>query len=477
MKKSLYQIALAAFLLPILARGLFYYRGIAARPEISTPDYAALQAAPAPLKTPAAENKNRESTRGTVLFDATHGNQFTATEVAALSEAIAAHGGAVEFLSDSSALEYKLKYASAFVVVSPSVTFYNEETRLIKDFTAQGGRLLVFTDATRGSVYENYISGVTKYYSDATPANSLLTAFDITVNDDYLYDLERHDSNFRNVLFDQFGKAELVFGMKQAAFYGAHSLTTFSGTLLLQSAETTRSSIDDAHHPQSGGAILSADGNALALGDFTFLSSPYDNMADNAVFIKNIADFALNGKRNVSLKNFPFVFQSPEAQVYLASDVTLSTEVIGALSGAQSAFAANGIALTLTDKIPTNGDVLVLATFTPNEEIAPYLQPFDITLDDSELIQIPKLGDLGRYGSGLLLFQKSETGNTLLLLANSPEDLVSFVGVVASGSLDACVLQGDLGVCSVGYGGEYNQGGGATPEPALTPAPEVTPQG
>jgi len=477
MKKSLYQIALAAFLLPILARGIFYYRGFAARPSISTPDYAALQIAPAPLKTPAAEAKNNAAMEGIILFDETHGNQFTPSEISALTEAIAARGGAVEFLTDSSSLEYKLKYARAFVVVSPSAPFYDAETRLIQNFTAQGGRLLVFTDATRGSVYEDYISGIPKYYSDAPAANTLLTAFDISVNDDYLYDLQHNDSNFRNVLFDEFAKAELVFGIKQAAFYGAHSLATTSGTLLLQSAESTRSSIDDEHHPQSGGAALSADGNTLALGDLTFLSSPYNKMADNAALIQNIADFTLNGERHISLKNFPFVFEKPEAQVYLASDVTFSTEVIGALGEAQSAFAADGIALTVGDKIPNEGNAIILATFDQNDEIAPYLKPFEVTLDGGEFFKISKFGSVGRYGSGLLLLQQSKTGNTLLMLANSSEDLVAFIGVIASGSLDACVLQENFGVCSVGYGGEYGQSEEATPEPVLDSTADATPQG
>lgn len=67
MKKNMLWIALAALIIPALARGLFYYRGVPQRPEISTPDYQALTVSQPPLETPEI-NEDIKQTSGSVLF-------------------------------------------------------------------------------------------------------------------------------------------------------------------------------------------------------------------------------------------------------------------------------------------------------------------------------------------------------------------------------------------------------------------------
>ncbi len=468
MKKYMLWIALTAFLLPIIARGLWFYRGIPTREPIATPDYASLSPKPAPFETPNGEDKNIKQTKGIVLLDAAHGNQYQQHELLSLREAIELRGGSVEVVSDTASLATRLKYASAYVVVAPSLAFTTDETRLIQSFTQRGGRLIVFTDATRGLVYSDFFTGSIINYSDAVAANSLLAGFGITVNNDYLYDVKTNDSNFRNVVFEEFAKNELTFGLKKVIFYGAHSLETNSGNILLKSAATTLSSIDDAHHPQTGAAALSADGSALALGDFTFLTSPYHNAADNADLIDNIADFALGGARKITLQNFPFVFAGSEVKVYATEDVILTAEAVDAISGVQTALNAMNISLTLAKEAPREGNLLILGKLAYNKEMEDYLVNFGIELDENEkFIEIPKLGKMGRYGNGLLLFEKGKTGNRLILLADTDSDLVSLLDVVASGALSNCLLQDNIGICSVSYGGSYESE--PTPEPILEP--------
>ncbi|NJN79680.1 MAG: hypothetical protein HC797_03955 [Anaerolineales bacterium] len=50
MKKGYFYIALAALLLPILVRAFWFYRGVANRPEISTPDFSSFTAPEPPIK-------------------------------------------------------------------------------------------------------------------------------------------------------------------------------------------------------------------------------------------------------------------------------------------------------------------------------------------------------------------------------------------------------------------------------------------
>ena len=205
MKKNLIWIALGAFLFPILVRGLWFYHGISTRPEIATPQYAALTIPPLPLETP-VEEKDIKQVGGTVVVDSTHTNQFQPAEILSLKQAVENRGGKVEFLTDSSLLENQLKYASAYVVLSPSTAFTAGEINLVESFVGRGGRLVVFTDATRGMVFSDFFTGSTTVYPDTYAANPLLERFGITVNNDYLYDLQENEGNFRNVFFDEFGK-------------------------------------------------------------------------------------------------------------------------------------------------------------------------------------------------------------------------------------------------------------------------------
>ncbi len=485
MKKNMLWIALAALIIPALARGFWFYRGVPQRAEIATPDYQALSISQPPLETPdPAGDKNIKQTSGVVLFDLAHANQYQTSEVQSLNEAIEKRGGKVETITDAASLEYKLKYASAYIVISPSIAFTADETRIARAFVERGGRLLVFADATRGVVYYDYFNGTLINYSDASAVNPLLSPFGITVNNDYLYNVKEHEGNFRNVFFGDFGKDELTFGLKQVAFYGTHSIKSPSGLILLRGTESTLSSVDDAYDPAEGGAALSENGNVLAFGDFTFLTSPYQNAADNATLIANIADFTLGGKQTITLASFPYIFTQSVVRVYPSSEVQLTAEMISAISGLQTALQYVNASIEIVNEAPRDGDTLVLGTFTPSDDLLNFTDPFNIKLDEfSEIITVKNFGDIGRSGNGLLLFEKNKKGNTLTLLADTPEDLISLLDTITSGSLYGCVLQGDIGICSVGFGGSFSEDTGegtATPEPAsgeATPAPTETPAG
>ena len=481
MKKYMFWIiALAALTIPILARGLSYYHGVPQRPEIATPDYQALTISQIPLETPAMDEKIKQ-TSGVVLFDLIHANQYQTPEIQSLKEAIEKRGGQVQSLTDITLLENKLKYSSAYVVISPTTPFTTDELRIAQNYVKRGGRLLVFTDATRGIISYDYNTGSTINSPDVSLVNPLISPFGITVNDDYLYNVEEHEGNFRNVFFGDFGKNELTFGLKQVALYGTHSVKSPSGLILLRGTESTLSSVGDTHDPAEGGAALSENGNVLAFGDFSFLISPYQNAADNATLIGNIADFTLSGKQTVTLASFPYIFTQSNVQIYPSSEVQLTAEIIAAISALQVSLGSMGTSIEIVNEAPRNGDTLVLGTFTPSDDLAKFTDPFNIEFD--ETIAVKNFGEIGRTGNGLLLFEKNKNGNTLTLLADTPEDLISLLNTVTSGSLTGCVLQGDIGICSVGYGGSFSEDTGegtATAEPAsgeATPEPTKTPEG
>jgi hypothetical protein len=477
MKKYMLWISLAALIIPGLARELWFYRGIPTRPKISTPDYQALTISQPPLETPVAETDLKQ-TNGVVLFDFAHANQYQPSEVQSLREAIEKRGGQVEIVSDAASLEYKLKYASAYTIISPSTSFTADETRVISAFILRGGRLLVFTDATHGVVSTDYNSGAVTALPDANIVNPLLAPFGITVNNDYLYNVKDHEGNFRNVFFDRFGKSELTFGLKKIALYGTHSIKSTSGLILLRGTDGTLSSIDDGQDPATGGAALSRDGNVLVLGDITFLSSPYQIVLDNSTLIGNIADYSLGGRQSPTFDNFPYIFTAPELQVYLTSKIQLTADTISAISGLQSSLKMINMSVKLVTEAPQTGDAIILGTFTPTDDLSKFTDPFNIKFDDtSETIGVKGIGNIGRTGSGLLLFDKNPKGNKLTLLADTQDNLITLLNTVASGSLDGCILQDDIGVCGVGYGSSFSANIGSsvgTSEPtknSATPTP------
>lgn len=465
MKREYVYIALAALLLPILMRALWFYRGAVERPEIATPDFASFTIPEAPV----GENANNEEVErigGVVIIDQTHGNQFNMAEITAFTSAIQQRGGKIETLNDSFSLEFQLKYANAFISISPTLPFTALETQTLQNFAERGGRILVFTDANRNLITIDFVSGNPIALGDANAANSLLKVFDITVNNDYLYNTQENEGNFRNVLFDEFGKNELTFGLQEIALYGAHSVESASGLILLASSESTRSSINDAHNPNQGGAALSADGNVAAFGDFTFLSSPYSAYTDNTTFISNLADFALTGNQTVTLQNFPYLFKEKTVNIYIAPDLNKNTDLITALSGLQSAMRLLNIEMRFVDEIPSSGDSIIIGTFSLDENTQEIVNRFDIEFNGA--IQTVEFGEVSASGMGLLLFEATHQGNRLVILAGSEDDVIALMGLVSGGSLNSCLTSDNVAVCSVGFGNDF--GGGFFEE---TPAEEI----
>jgi hypothetical protein len=295
------------------------------------------------------------------------------------------------------------------------------------------------------------------------------------VNGDYLYDLSENEGNFRNVFFHEFGKDELTFGLKRVALYGTHSVKSDDGTVLFLGAESTLSSTSDAHDSNEGGAAISQNGNVLAFGDFTFLTHPYNKVADNASLISNIADFLLGGDQTTALESFPYVFNGSTVQVLPATDVQMTAEMISALSRLQASMRLNNISVQIVDEEPAEGDRLLLGTFDSVEELGGILSRFDLVIESfSDYVTLPGFGNVGRAGNAILLLETTAHGNTLVLLASTMEDLTYSLDTLSTGSLYSCVIQGQMGVCSIGYGGRFSDGSEETFEEA-TPAPETEP--
>ena len=494
MKRYRIPIAVALVLLPVLARAVWFYQGIFWRSaSIATPDYGSFTIPQPPLSTPLPESEtDRASSPAIILLDQAHSNLFSPSELESLSGILHSRGARMESVAYGSyedrSLSDQLKYASAYISLCPIKTFSTAEIQLLQDFVRRGGRLLILTDPTRSAVmYDYYGYGSAAVTADVIAANSLLAPFDITFLDDYLYNMTEYEGNFRNVYFRDFSAHPLTKNLSTVVLYAAHSLQTDTGTVLIQSSRTTLSSRTDA----SGGfavAALDASTNVLAIGDMTFLQPPYNQVADNAVLIQHVADFLLDAPRIHDLKDFPFLFQR-EVVIVPMEDVILSSTLLGPIQALQQDLSGVGIGSTLATQAAAGKDLIVLGTYT-SQGIDAYLKPHGIRLPSAGMapsfsrppgIEIPGLGSISPFGIGLILFTRTGTQSTLVLLAEDSTTLTDLMNVIGPEGFSECVLQGNVAVCGLGeafgdFGDSWWQAfeSGST-EPALetTPTPLV----
>jgi hypothetical protein len=399
-----------------------------------------------------------------VLFDTAHDNRFLMTELASLTGALSAQGAQIEVFGpsdefDELGLSGRLKFADAFVVVTPFDSFSRREVTDITSFVERGGRLLVMLDPTRASSGADIFGFVLISPSDdVASANQLLEKFDLSFTDDYLYDLLENEGNFRNVMFSDFADSQLTQDLETVVLYATRSVSTVSGSPLLLAEETTLSSSTDLGGDLAA-AALAENANVLAIGDLTFLTAPYDRVADNRQFIHNLVAFLLGGERVRDLLDLPFVFSGP-VSVVQSSDFAIQAETLLALQSMEAFIRGSGSEFSFPEDLPDEGDRLILGLFEPDETLEDVIGALGLTLpieDPDGKLNVPGFGGLNPAGLGLIGLQHDEGGATLLLLAEDHESVVALLETVGSGLLQDCLLQGSYGLCQVGEGDGFDE--------------------
>jgi hypothetical protein len=449
------KILLAAllFALPLVFQAVRFYRIPAARAGFATPDYQSFTIPEPPAPSAKAEETIAPAAGQVIVFDAGHGNNFSLNELQPFSQALARRGARVEMYTGAMELASHLKYASAFIVFSPNYAFSAEESLAVHQFVASGGRLLVFTDPTRGITGFDFMTGNAIQYPDVNAANLLLAPYEISVSNDYIYNLKDNEGNFRNIKVSDFADHPLVDGLGTVVFYGAHSLRTISGLELALANDGSVSSLTDQGDALAG-LVLAKNGNVLVGGDFSFMFDPLNQAADNAALLGRVADFALTGSREVSLANFPYVFKGKVALV-MAGKAQFNASLLSPIAYLQSSLKLTNVELATSEKL-VKGDMILIGTLSEDEILLPYFKKFGVEFEPgSDYLELAGFGKVGASGNGILLFNRGPEANTLVLLAESTEDLPSLIYLVAEGNLSSCVIQGDVGVCSVGYGGSF----------------------
>jgi hypothetical protein len=460
MKRFRLLLAIGAFLLPIAIRGLWFYRGFY-KPihPIPTPEYAELSLPTSPQGIERTEDEMADASEIVVLLDWAHENKFDITELEGFINVLTELGAAVEIVqnpysSDGPTLDHRLKYADAYLVVAPSTAFSNNDMQHLTRFVERGGRLLVICDPTRvdsGLSSYDYESYYVNSLGSVVAANSLLAPFDLTFSDGFLYNLIENEGNYRNVIFRSFGEDSITTGLSTVAFYGVSAIVTNTGTPLIIGDRNTLSSRTDTSGDWAPLAC-SQNGDVIALGDLTFLTPPYDRIADNQLLISNLIEFLVSGERQRDLSDYPFIFQQPVA-ILESETFDLAAETLQTVLGLENTL---DLELSIVEELTTDLDLIYFDSYSPSEDLRTVLESFEelVLPEDSEdgSLSVPGFGQLNPAGIGTVLLSRSEERTTLILLANSSDELLTLADMLAEEEFYRCLLREHSAICKVGAG-------------------------
>lgn len=490
-------VIVAIVALVLAGRWLRFYRGRYRPPEIAEIDAGVAEVVPPP---PHTFEDEPQPGAGRVLIDLSHDNRLDTNDLSPLRDRIAARGATVETFTEGSVTEFRteLRHATALVVIAPTERYTLQEQEAIVVFVEDGGRVFLAADPTRPVPEEDdYLSLYDLFFpTSAVPRmNSLANALDVVYFDDYVYNMEANEGNYRNVRFTQLDDEHpLMQDVSSVVLFAAHSLRGTGRTLVWGDAQT-RSSIrtGEIELPM---AVLARDEHVLAVGDVTFLTAPYHTWGDNDRFLSHIADWLAEDVRvRDEVADFPYIFADTVSLIQ-ASGEYLAPQLIAGGDELQTYFEEAGRELTLrvngaSNPHPIEGDLFYVGLFADATALDARLASAGITVtmgveppgetddespeasssfggaddedDDSSedkdqtegetipgVIEIAGLGSVGTEGTALFALDETITQTTLIVLAETQETTEAAVARLVEGDFSDCVTSSELMLCSTG---------------------------
>ena len=192
--------------------------------------------------------------------------------------------------SDAEDLEDALADADAYVLVAPRSGFDEEEVEAIREFTDDGGRLILLGSPDRIEVARAVLG--TSLQTVQTDMRTVAGEYGIVFGNRYLYDTADHDATYRHVFAEPTAAASEL-ELDRVVLPTATRVESEDATVLLRTPGTTELS--------DGGSadtypVAVEDGNVMAVGNVRFLSETNHNVADTEEFLGYVVEFALGGR-------------------------------------------------------------------------------------------------------------------------------------------------------------------------------------
>lgn len=468
MKIKRLALALGFFVLPFILRGLWFYRGVYfPGGKESSPDFSEFTVIQPPLSTVPVFSVSTNGEGKRILFDQAHNNKYTIAEIESLRGQLLHQGAEITELRPKANLPDMLRKADAFVIITPTDFFTETELRAIESFVKRGGRLLVIADPTRSNSESDK-----QREESVILANEILEPFRISFRNDYVYSLVNNEGNYRNVLIEPVGSHPLTKNISNLVFYAAHSVTALNN-VMLAGDETSLSSLDDQGSTLPV-AAMDDSGNVLAIGDMTFMTTPYYQVADNFQLIVNISEFLLDHDRSRTLEDFPNLFTRPVG-IRLGEGISLTKELLSAIADLKDVLAVNGLPLAIIETEQKGLDQIIIGIYPPNDEMRVFTNAMGLdfgvgqliptptptpkeTLATSEIstistpynnleFTIPGFGKVPSKGFGFLLLYEEPDQVNLIILADSQKNAIHLLKLLVTGSLEICLADDFIAVC------------------------------
>ena len=409
-------LAVAVF----LAAYFYFYtgRGYTAPPNPEVP----VDRLAAPVSQVSPYDDIPRISRGKLVVDGLHANNFSKAEASALLGMVRDRGYEVEVLGESGrfggflsaepreryrTLEEQLRGADSLMVAMPLERYTPAEADLVEDFVLRkGGKLLLIGDATRRH-----------------ETNTLAGRFGLDYQPDYLFNQVEYDLNFQNILVRDFLPDEITRGVGQIALYSTGSIRG-PGPGLAAADGNTRSSMSESPGPFYP-VVKSEEGRVLALGDFTFMVPPRNSVQDNGRLMANIADFLTDSERSYTLSDFPRFF-GKEADIVPGRPSLL--DLASVLGGALSGYGVEPVIRGATDP---GRDAVFLGLYEDAGPVSQYLQLAGVRVDGS--VRTPFTADMDPENTGVIVLHQGEGRSVLAVLADSAETLEELVSLLESG--------------------------------------------
>ena len=459
-KRNKFILGITLFLLPFIGRVLWYYRGYYRTPDI--PDVEEITISLPQTEFQLSPEEDIVNVSGFVLFDLSHENNLEIDDLTSLHDRLISRGVTVENRTKSGdSLEVDLRGALALVIAAPTSNFSIAEREAIAAFVEDGGRLLLAADPTRPVPPEDdYLESVLFPTSAIPVINSLANLFGVNYFDDYLYNLDDNEGNYRNIrLSINEDGYPLTQDIDQVVFFAAHSLQS-DGIILLSGDENTLSPLRTGEKNLAA-AVLTTDERVLALGDVTFLTPTFHTVADNELFLGNIADWLVAAERMWDIKDFPYLFKGPVDVVPL-EEGPLDPRLFVQTSKLWSIFKAAGLEFGLRSEVDPDHDVLFVGTFADAESVEQYLDSAGVMVvgdeDNGEttedngqgFLEIEEMGKMNTEGTSLFVADLSGEHVVVVVLGQDFESAIEALQQLAANDFSGCIHERNLTVCSTG---------------------------
>jgi len=230
----------------------------------------------------------------TVLIDRAHANQISDEKLSTLVNALVANGHEVEYVTQEQARgpawNESLRSADALLIANPNQPYTPGQLAGVEAFADAGGRVVMLSDPASIQQFGIFGFGIQQQSNDDPALNS---EFGISAQSGYLFNMHEYQQTFKSVYATP-GNGPLSQGIDRVVVRDAAAVSTADGQTALRVGERTR--LSTTRRADTYG-IAVRSGPVAMVGDTDFLTPESAYVADNDVFVGNLADFLVSGEK------------------------------------------------------------------------------------------------------------------------------------------------------------------------------------